>query len=227
MAYDPYTSTLTGITAENISVGEWRRETDSRIRTFYSGDESKNLSVFTARRIARPTSPGGSSINNIAASESTYNSETISLGRFGAYCLPVLDCPYGVTHANFVNYALSNPSYSFKGVIYEVVVYDRVLTESERQTVYGYLSRKYNLDPVLPLSYATSHPSATLLGYSYWDISKHPNAAGSAKILAGTSFGNITIDDFLSLYGVIYRSAGTRLSDGTVLTQDTYTVMGE
>jgi len=227
MAYDPYTSTLTGITAENISIGEWRRETDSRIRTFYSGDESKNLSIITARRIARATSPGGSSINNIAASESAYNSETISLGRFGAYCLPVLDCPYGVTHANFVNYALANPSYSFKGVIYEVVVYDRVLTESERQTVYGYLSRKYNLDPVMPLSYATSHPSATLLGYSYWDISKHPSTAGSAKILAGTSFGNITIKDFLSLYGVIYRSAGTRLSDGTVLTQDTYTVLGE
>jgi hypothetical protein len=226
MAYDPYTSTLTGITAENISIGEWRREADSRIRTFYSGYESKNLSVYTARRIARASSPGGSNLNNIAASETAYNSETISLGRFGAYCLPVLDCPYGVTHANFVTYALANPSYSFKGVIYEVVIYDRVLTESERQIVYGYLSRKYNLDPVLPLNYTSSHPSATLLDYSYWDISKHPNTAGSAKILAGTSFGNITIQDFLSLYGIIYKSAGTRLSDGTVLTQDTYTVLG-
>jgi hypothetical protein len=227
IAYNPYQTTLTGVSLQNIIVGEWNRSTDSRIQSFHNGTEAKNLSITTSRRIARPTSPGGSSQFNIAASESAYNSEPVSLSRFGSYLLPVLDSPYGITSANFVSYALLNPSYSFRGVIYEVIVYDRVLTETERQVVYCYLSKKYRLDDVLPYSYTCSHPSADVIGFAYWDISKHPNTAGSANILAGTSFGNITIQDFLNLYGIIYKSAGTRLSDGTILTQDTYTVLGE
>jgi len=227
IAYDPYTSTLTGISLQNISVGEWKRSTDFRIQSYYSGTESKNLSITTSKRIARPTSPGGSNSLNIAASESAYNSDGISIGRFGSYCLPVLDSPYGITTANFITYALANPSYSFRGVIYEVIVYDRVLSETERQIVYCYLSKKYRLDEVLPQTFTCSHPSADILGYSYWDISKHPNAAGSASILSGVSFGNITIQQFLNLYGIIYKSAGTRLVDGTVLTEDTYTVLGD
>ena len=228
IAYDPYQSTLSGVSSQNISLGEWRRGTDSRIQSFYSGNESKNLSLTTSRRISRPTSPGGSSTLNTAASESSYNSENLSVGRFGTYCLPVLDCPYGVTHANFVSYALSNVSYSFRGVIYEVIVYDRILNEIERQMVYSYLSKKYNLDSVLPYTFPAAHPSASLLSSTgYWDISKHPNAYNSSRVLSGTTFGDITLKDFLSLFGVIYKSAGTRLSDGTVLTEDTYTVLGE
>lgn len=228
IAYNPYQSTLSGVSSQNISLGEWRRAKDSRIQSFYSGSESKNLSLTTSRRIARPTSPGGSSTLNLPASEASYNSESVSIGRFGTYCLPVLDCPYGVTHANFVSYALSNVSYSFLGVIYEVIVYDRVLTETERQMVYAYLSKKYKLDEVLPYTFTAAHPSAELFSTSgYWDISTHPNAYGSSRVLAGTSFGDISLTDFLSLFGVIYKSAGTRLADGTVLTEDTYTVLGE
>ena len=231
IAFNPYQSTLTGTSAENITLGEWKRETDGRIRSFYSGEESQNYGIATSRRIARSSSPGGSSPLNLAESQTVYNTETLSLGRFGAYCLPALDAGYGETAAEFVTAALSNISYSFKGVIYEVIVYDRVLSETERQAVYCYLSKKYRLDHVLPLTYTCSHPSAALLGYSYWDISKHPNAAGSQKILAtygdGVSFGAITVSDFINLYGIIYKSAGTRLEDGTVLTQDTYTVLGE
>jgi len=227
MAFNPYQTTLTGVCTENVSIGEWKRENDSRIRTFHNGEEARNYGIATSRRIARSSSPGGSSPLNLAESETVYNSETLSLGRFGSYVLPVLDAPYTESEAGFVSSALSNISYSFKGVIYEVIVYDRVLTETERQVVYCYLSKKYRLDYVLPLSYTCSHPSATLLGFSYWDITKHPNAAGSPTILAGTSFGAITISDFLNLYGVIYKSAGTRLEDGTVLTTDTYTVLGE
>lgn len=227
IAFNPYRTTLTGVSTENISVGEWRRETDNRIRSFYSGNESENYAVATSRRIARSSSPGGSSPLNVAESQTVYNSEPISLGRFGAYCLPVLDSPYEYTSPNFVSYALANVPYSFRGVIYEVIVYDRVLTETERQIVYSYLSKKYRLDYVLPLTYSSSHPSAELLGLAYWDISKHPNAVGSSKILSGTSLGTIRIDDFINQQGFIYKSAGTRLPDGTVLGEDTYTAFGE
>lgn len=227
MAYNPYLSTLTGISLQNISIGEWKRSEDFRIQSYYDGNEATNFSTATSRFIARPISPGGSSTFNLAASESAYNSNEISIGRFGSYCLPVLDCPFGITHPNFVSYALSNPSYSFRGVIYEVIVYDRVLSEAERQIVYSYLSTKYRLDQNLSYSYSSAHPSAKVLGFAFWDISGHPNSAGSAQILAGTSFGNITIQQFLGLYGVIYKSAGNRLVDGTVLTEDTYTVLGE
>lgn len=227
VAYNPYQTTLTGVSLQNITIGEWKRSEDSRIQSYYDGIESDNYSVTTSRRISRPTSPGGSSPLNLPASEAVYNSNEISIGRFGTYCLPVLDCPYGVTHPNFVSYALANPSYSFRGVIYEVIIYDRVLNETERQIVYSYLSTKYRLDQNLSYSYSSAQPSAKVLGFAFWDIAKHPNSAGSPAILAGTSFANITIQDFLNLYGIIYKSAGNRLVDGTVLTEDTYTVLGE
>jgi hypothetical protein len=41
------------------------------------------------------------------------------------------------------------------------------------------------------------------------------------------SMGNMTIQSLLSLYGLLYKSAGTRLADGTVLTEDTYDTLGE
>ena len=93
--------------------------------------------------------------------------------------------------------------------------------------MYSYLSTKYRLDQNLSYSYSSAQPSAKVLGFAFWDIAKHPNSAGSPAILAGTSFANITIQDFLNLYGIIYKSAGNRLVDGTVLTEDTYTVLGE
>lgn len=231
IAFNPYQSTLTGSSGANITLGEWKREIDGRIRSFYSGEESQNYGIATSRRISRSSSPGGSSPLNLAESQTVYNTEILSLGRFGSYCLPVLDARHVETSSGFVNAALSNISYSFRGVIYEIIVYDRVLSEVERQAVYSYLSEKYRLDYVLPLTYTSAHPSASLLGYSYWDISKHPNAAGSQRILAtygeGVSFGALSISDFINLYGIIYKSAGTRLEDGTVLTQDTYSVLGE
>lgn len=42
----------------------------------------------------------------------------------------------------------------FSGVIYEIIVYDRGLTDSERQQVEGYLAWKWNLNSSLP----TNHP---------------------------------------------------------------------
>lgn len=321
IAYNPFTNPLSGISLENISIGEWSRKRDTRIQSFYNGNESKNYSVETARRIARADSPGGSSPLNFAASEVSYNGNTLDVGRFGAFCLPVLDAN-STSASNFVNAALGNTSYSFNGVIYEVIVYDRVLTPTERFVVYSYLSRKYRLDQVIPVDFdgvaSGVYPSAALLGYSYWNIEKHPNTSQASNILnnhaltltaantrflvgetlkqnipagatiemlqgisfaagvcaegvitstaptrlgvkitkngfirgtsndrwvvgsvsgataflsgvslAAPSFGEITVDDFVNLYGLVYKSKGTRLADGTVLAQDTYDRLGD
>ena len=228
IAYNPNLSTLNGISTDDIAIGEWNRQKDGRIRSFYSGLESRNYSASTSRRIARPDSPGGIGNNN-AATEVSYNTDSFSIGRFGAYCLPVLDSPWSDSTASssFVASALLNPSYSFNGVIYEVIVYDRVLSETERQTVYSYLSRKYKAETVMPSVYVSSHPSAFGLTSGYWNIAKHPNSSGSSKIASGASMGAISIEDFTAIYGYVYKSAGTRLADGSILTTDTYISLGQ
>jgi hypothetical protein len=233
IAFNPYRATTTGVSLENISLGEWRRDTTGRIQSFYNGEESANYSVETARRIARPDSPGGSNPSNFEASQVSYNGATLDMGQFGAFCLPVLDAPYSdsTASANFVTAALANTPYSFKGVIYEILVYDRVLDQSERLLVYAYLSRKYRLEASLGQFFEGAgfgcYPAAVAAGYPYWYISKHPNTAGSRSVPIGISMGNMTIQALLSLYGLVYKSAGTRLANGTVLTQDTYDTLGE
>jgi hypothetical protein len=229
IAYNPSLSTLNGISTDDITIGEWNRQKDNRIRSFYSGLESRNYSANTSRRIATTTSPGGVTLGNNPAAEVSYNTNSFNIGRFGAYCLPVLDAPYSDSTASssFVASALLNPSYSFNGVIYEVIIYDRVLAETERQAVYSYLSRKYKAETIMPSVYVSSHPSAFGVTSGYWNISKHPNAAGSSKILAGASMGAISIEDFSAIYGYVYKSAGTRLADGSVLTTDTYIALGK
>jgi hypothetical protein len=233
IAFNPYRETTTGVSLENISLGEWRRNPDGRIQSFYNGEESTNYSVETARRIARPDSLGGSNPSNFAASEVSYNGATLDIGQFGAFCLPVLDAPYSdsTASANFVAAALGNTPYSFGGVIYEILVYDRVLDQNERLLVYAYLSRKYRLEASLGQFFEGAgfgcYPAAVAAGYPYWYIAKHPNAAGSRSVPRGTSMGNITIQALLSLYGLVYKSAGTRLANGTVLTKDTYDTLGE
>jgi hypothetical protein len=233
IAFNPYRETTTGVSLENISLGEWRRNPDGRIQSFYNGEESTNYSVETARRIARPNSPGGSNPSNFAASEVSYNGATLDIGQFGAFCLPTLDAQYSdsTASANFVTAALANTPYSFKGVIYEILVYDRVLDQSERLLVYSYLSRKYRLEASLGQFFEGAgfgcYPAAVAAGFPYWYIAKHPNTAGSRSVPRGISMGNITIQALLSLYGLVYKSEGTRLANGTVLTQDTYDTLGE
>ena len=228
IAYNPNLSTLNGISTDDITIGEWNRQKDGRIRSFYSGSESRNYSTSTSRRIDRPDSPGGDTLDNNPANEVSYNTDSFNIGRFGAYCLPVLDASYSDSTASssFVTSALLNPSYSFRGTIYEVIIYDRVLAETERQSVYSYLSRKYRAETIMPSIYVSSHPSAFGLTSGYWNIAKHPNKSGSSKIPIGVSMGSISIEDFTALYGYVYKSAGTRLGDGSIITTDTYIALG-
>jgi len=229
IAYNPNQSTLIGISTDDITIGEWNRQKDSRIRSFYSGLESRNYSTGTSRRISSTSSPGGIAANNFAANEVSYNINSFSIGRFGAYCLPVLDAPWSdsTDSSSFVASALLNPSYSFSGVIYEVIIYDRVLAETERQIIYSYLSRKYRVETVMPSVYVSSRPSAFGVTSGYWNIAKHPNKSGSSKIPFGVSLGAISIEDFDAVYGYVYKSAGTRLADGSILKTDTYIALGQ
>jgi hypothetical protein len=164
-----------------------------------------------------------------AAPEEQYNSAPISIGRFGAYVRSELGSTASAIDANFVAHAVSdtdNPSYSFSGVLHEVIVFDRKLSEVERQQVYQYISQKYNLNTTMPDSFPLSHPSAYSAGFTYWSIENHPNSKGLDAFPAGLCFGGITISDFLFFPDTIYKSAGSRLSDFTVLSGDTYNTSG-
>ena len=69
----------------------------------------------------------------------------------------------------------------FTGVISEVIVYNRVLTTTERQSIEGYLAKKWNLSASLPINhpYYSNNPTATD-GYIYtsndsgqtWEVKK-------------------------------------------------------
>ena len=164
-----------------------------------------------------------------AAPAEQYSSAPVSLGRFGAYVRGELGSTAAAANTDFVAHAKSdtdNPSYSFAGVLHEVIVFNRKLTEVERQQVYQYLSYKYNLSETLPDSFAKSHNSAYTAGLTYWDIEHHPNTQGLSTIPAGICFGGITLQEFFTFPDSLYKSAGTVLADGTVLGGDTYSNIG-
>ena len=77
--------------------------------------------------------------------------------------------------------------YGFDGVINEILVFDRKLNENERQTVYGYISKKYSLSDALPNSFKLSHPSAQQVGKDFWEIRHHPNTISENDVLLYSS----------------------------------------
>lgn len=167
--------------------------------------------------------------SQFSASEKQNSGGDITLSRFGTHLRSTADSttttPTTQWVADLVNNII-NPSFSFAGVISEVLVFDRKLTENERQEVYGYLSRKYNMDTKLPDTYKSSHPSAYALGLTYWNIEHHPNTKGLSGLNNGISFGNIVLENFMLFPDSLYKSEGTVLSDGTILTGDTYSNVG-
>lgn len=160
-----------------------------------------------------------------AAPQEQYNSAPIDLARMGAYVRLNADSTQTAPNDTWVNDLTNNttnPSFSFAGVVSEVIVFNRKLSEEERQIVYGYLSRKYALEAKMPDAFKTSHNSAYLAGLSYWGIQPHPNTNGLDTIPKGAEFSGITLNRFFAMNETVYKSAGTRLSDGTVLGSDTY-----
>ena len=159
--------------------------------------------------------------NGYAAAPDQYNSADIVVGRIGSNISPAASGSGTVGSAAWIASILQNTtSYSFTGVISEVLVFDRKLSEIERQEVYGYLSRKYSMDTKLPDTYAASHPSAYARGLTFWNIEHHPNTKGIPGLWQGLSFGNIVLEDFSLFPDSTYKSTGN------VLSADTYNNVG-
>jgi len=165
--------------------------------------------------------------NGYAAAPDQYNSADIVVGRIGSNISASATGIGTVGSAAWIASILQNTtSYSFTGVISEVLVFDRKLSETERQEVYGYLSRKYSMDTKLPDTYTASHPSAYARGLTFWNIEHHPNTKGITGLNNGISFGNIVLENFFVFPDSTYKSEGTVLSDGTMLSGDTYSNIG-
>jgi hypothetical protein len=152
---------------------------------------------------------------------------TVDIGRFGGFIKPTMNSANAVGSAAWVSSALTDYYYGFRGVIYEVIVFNRKLQETERQEVYGYLSRKYKLDTKLPNSYTRSHPSAYALGLTYWNIEHHPNTKPLKGFYPGLCFANIKLATFFEMPDFMYKSSGTIQSDQSLTVEDTYNSIGQ
>jgi len=222
IAYDPHVS----IYDIGRIVGEVGRYPSNVLFGYLNGDRATNRSRSTGLGVRRSGS-------NSLLPENPECVGSFVLGRFGGYIygpsqINVQSPDFG-SNAWVTAWISASTGNAFRGVINEVIVFDRALSESERQEVYGYLSRKYrDLESKLPDSYTRSHPSSYSLdlGLTYWNIEHHPNTKNTTTIPAGICFGGVTLSKFFKLPDAIYKSSGTRLEDGTILSGDTYSNVG-
>lgn len=217
IGYDPHVSGA----CMGIMIGEVARDTSNMLYAYVNGDRGENRSRSTGIHVA--TQDGLNS-----ASPTPVSGFTLDIGRFGAFHRTTVTSSSSNVFGStvWIRGATGNAPFGFRGVINEVIVFNRKLEETERQEVYGYLSRKYKLDTKLPNAYQASHPSAYVMGLTYWNIEHHPNTKGITGLQTGVSFGNIVLQNFFSFPDSLYKSEGTVLSDGTVLTGDTYSNVG-
>lgn len=175
-----YNPVVSGVCA-GIIIGQASRDDTSNLYAWYNGGVATNSSPNTGYSIARED----------LAVVTTICGVTVDIGRFGGYVKREFTSNNIVNTAAWIAGATANPGYGFTGVINEVIVYDRKLTELERQMVYGYLSRKYKLDDKLPVAYESVHRSARVIKSPFWTIKTHPNP--------GISFSGITLTNFFNL----------------------------
>lgn len=153
------------------------------------------------------------------------NASLIELSRIGAYVRTTANStntPGSATFVNDLTTHATNNSFSFSGVVSEVIVFDRKLSSEEREVVYSYLSKKYRLENRLPDAFPAADPSAATVNQSYWSIENHPNTKQRKEIPVGSEFTGVSLSGMLRLPTTIYKSAGTVTYDGTVLAGDTY-----
>jgi len=213
--YDPHYGGISAIP----HIAELGRDATNRLYLYLNGD--------LANQYSRSTGIGVVDYSGTRVADPIiYQGGTFDVSRIGSYNRRpfVSGGPDG--SSRFVSLGLNNTPYSWIGTVFEILVFDRKLSETERQTVYGYLSRKYKLEPYLPDSYILSHPSTYQYGTTYWNIANHPNTRSFTGIPPGTNMGGITISAFLEMPTTVYKSAGTRLASGAVLAGDTYDTIG-
>jgi len=206
IAYDPHVSGA----CMGMVVGEVARDKSNVLYAYVNGDRAQNRSPSTGIYVA--TQDGLNSALSTPAS-----GFTVDIGRFGVYHRYFVSAAGTFGSSTWISNAIANASLGFRGVLNEVIVFNRKLQETERQEVYGYLSRKYSMDTKLPNSYTRSHPSAYSMGLTYWNIEHHPNTKGITGLSAGISFGSIALQNFFTLPDRIYNSVGGN---------DTYTDVG-
>lgn len=216
ISYDPHVSNFD----VGMVIGEAARDTSGNLYAWWNGDRATNSSPSTGLRIS-------SWGTNTGASSTPVSGITMEIGQFGGYIrssVSVANASVGGTA--WIAGVTAEGALGFWGVLNEVIVFNRKLQETERQEVYGYLARKYKMDTKLPDAYQVSHPSSYGMGLTYWNIEHHPNTKGISGLNNGISFGNIVLQNFFSFPDSLYKSEGTVLSDGTVLTGDTYSNVG-
>lgn len=217
ISYDPH---VCGLCFDRV-VGEAGRDRDNILFAYYNGD----------RAINRSPSTGLSILSAYGESETSMPPyiHPISFGRFGAFVWgnQSVTATGNVGSAAWLSSILSyEADYSFSGVINEVIVYNKKLTEVERQIVYSYLSRKYSdLEKSLPKSYRTARAGGIPFGVTYWHIENHPNSRGLNTIARGSEFSGMNLRNFFSIPTVVYKSEATPLADGTTLGSDTYSTV--
>lgn len=164
--------------------------------------------------------------SDYAASPNVVSGVPITVARIGAYVRDSATSTQTVPNSTWVSDLTNNttnPAFSFAGVVHEIIIFDRSLTEMERDNVYGYLSRKYRLNEKLPDRIKTTQTGTRFSGMTYWQVESHPNTKGITGYTFGREFGDISIRQFLYTPKQFYRSIGTPLPDGTTLGGDTYT----
>jgi hypothetical protein len=220
IAYDPHVSIF------NIGrvVGEVGRYSSNVLFGYLNGDRATNRSRSTGLGVRK------SSGNSLLPENPQYVGSFV-LGRLGAYI-------YGPSQINVQSHDFGSDDWvtawrsasvglPFRGVINEVIVFDRALSESERQEVYGYLSRKYgDLESKLPEGMVSAHPSAQQVGATYWEIQHHPNTKNTDALPRGFQFAGIPIRNMMTIPDEFYKSSGTKQANGTVLSGDTYSNVG-
>lgn len=167
--------------------------------------------------------------NGFAAGPEQYNAADIVVGRIGANISAVATGSGATGSQAWIASVLANtPSYSFTGVIHEIIAFDRKLDETERNQVYAYLSKKYGttLEAKLPEGMVSAHPSAQQVGATYWEIEHHPNTKNTDALPRGFEFSGIPIQNMMTIPDEFYKSSGTKLASGTVLSGDTYSNVG-
>jgi hypothetical protein len=217
VAYDPHISGA----SLGMVIGEIQRDVSDRLSCFVNGVEGKNYSPSTDIACASLSTPDAV-MRYPAASGLSFSFGEIG----GGYIRSTAVSGETFGSSAWITELKTNTPYNFMGVLYEVLVFDRKLQDGERQSVYGYLSRKYKMDAKLPDTYHISHNSAYGVGTTYWVIDHHPNTRNLTTIPSGISFSGITLSNFVSLPYNTYKSEGTVLSNGTVLSGDTYSNIG-
>jgi hypothetical protein len=232
LSYDPHVSGV----AAGRSIVEASRSSSKSIQAFWNGDLAVNKSRSTGRYTSKSYA-GTNEADDVDLGLDFQGSDTqnvvydgpVRINSFNSVARVTTNTnpPGPFASSEFVNNIITATGYNGGVILNEVIAFNRKLSDYERQVVYGYLSRKYrDLENNLPDQYYRTHTSTYEQGMTYWIIESHPNKKNLDTIPFGSEFSGLKVRDFLGVPDFVYKSAGTVLADGTVLTTDTYDNIG-